>query len=356
MEKRRLGGSDVRVSPVIFGAWAVGGTFWGGSDDKQAVAAIRAAVDAGISAIDTAPVYGFGRSERIVGEAIKGRRDEVVVATKCGQRWDSAEGHYAFSQIDEFGNEYSNYITTRPESIIEECEGSLKRLGVDVIDLYQVHVWDRETPPEDFMGALVRLKEQGKIRAIGISGVPFDELRRCVEIGPVASVQPRFNILDREIEQDVLPLCREHGVGVIVYSPLERGLLTGKITLDREFPEGDSRTKGPLFDRKNRQRVLDAIEKIRPIAEAYDATPAQVMANWVFGTPGVTAAIVGARNPEQARENAGAMSFVLTTEDREHIEDAFRDIERYLVKLRARMRKAKAGRRRELKPGEKWYA
>jgi len=353
MELRQLGTSDLRIPPVIFGAWAIGGLYWGGSDDKQAIRAIQAGIDAGITAIDTAPIYGFGRSERVVGEAIKGRRNGVIIATKCGQPWDKGEGRFAYRMKDESGREYAVYHTLKPESVIAECEESLVRLGVDVIDLYQCHTWDYATPPDVIMEGMVRLKEQGKIRAIGVSNFSKDLLAGCLAAGPLTSDQPRYNPIDRRIEADILPFCREHRIGVITYSPLERGLLTGKVTMDREFPKGDMRRNSSLFSKKTRRLVLEALETLRPIAEAHGATYGQLVINWVACVPGITAAIVGARTPEQARENAGAFDFVLSDEERALIMTTFEKLSarfpkarfrRFLWKLRRRIRRLRTRR------------
>lgn len=323
MERRELGKSGIKVSPVMFGAWAIGGTFWGGSDDRLAVDAIRAGIDAGITALDTAAIYGMGRSERVVGEAIKGRRDEVVVATKCGQRWDREVGMYEFSISDEFGTHYDVYLSLKADSIREECDASLQRLGVDCIDLYQIHCWDRFTPADDFLEVLVRLREEGKIRAIGMSGLPIDVFRRCAELDAVDVLQLRYNLLDRNAEATMLPLAARHGVSVIVYSPLERGLLTGTITADRTFAEGDQRNKGGFFGAENRALILEALECIRPLTVKYNASFAQLAAAWTFSRPGIAAAIVGARKPEQSRENAGAMAVQFTPEDIDLMSETF---------------------------------
>ncbi|HPU84885.1 MAG TPA: aldo/keto reductase [Candidatus Latescibacteria bacterium] len=326
MELRQLGKSDLKVTPVVFGAWAIGGWFWGGTDDAEAVTAIRAAVDAGINTIDTAPMYGFGHSEEIVGKALKGIRDKVIVATKCGLRWNRTDGDFHFVAQDEQNRSHRIYKVLKPDSIIEECELSLKRLNVDVIDLYQCHWPDTTTPIADTMGALMKLKEQGKIRAIGVSNFTPAMMRECLTTAPLASDQPKYSLLAREIEADVLPFCRENGIGVIVYSPLGQGLLTGKVTMDRQFAPGDLRVNTPWFQPQNRQRVLDALGRIRPIADAHRATLGQVAINWVINTPGVTSAIVGARNAAQVRENVHAAEFRLSEEEQSFIRSTFESL------------------------------
>jgi methylglyoxal reductase len=323
MEPRRLGASEVTVSPVIFGAWAVGGWMWGGADEADSIAAIQAGIDHGLTTIDTAAVYGQGYGEEVVGKAIKGRRDRVQVATKCGMRWDVDEGSDPWPTKDRHGHDIVIRNNSRPESIAFECEQSLRRLGVDVIDLYQVHRPDPSTPVEDTMHALVRLKEQGKIRAIGVSNYDVEGMRRAGAVAPLASLQPLYSLIQREIEAEILPYCRAAGIGVIVYSPLERGLLTGKVGPDRQFPPGDHRASHRFFTVENRRRVREALEQVRPIAERHGASLAQVVINWTIHEPGITAAIVGARTPAQAEENAGAMAFVLSPRERADIRRAF---------------------------------
>ena len=323
MQSRQLGNSDVSVSPIIFGAWAIGGWMWGGNEEKDSLDAIRSAVDHGINTIDTAAIYGMGHSEELVGKAIKGIRDKVVIATKCGMRWNSDEGSDPWPQKDNAGREVIIRKNARPESIAYECEQSLKRLGVDVIDLYQIHWPDSSTPVEDSIRAMVKLREQGKIRAIGVSNYDVQWLKGATSVAPIASLQPPYSLIQRKIESQILPFCRQNNIGVIVYSPLERGLLTGKVTPDRQFPAGDHRAKHKYFTPDNRRRVLAALEKIRPIADRHKASFAQVVINWTVHEPGITAALVGARNAEQTAHNAAALNFSLTQEERQAIRAAF---------------------------------
>jgi aryl-alcohol dehydrogenase-like predicted oxidoreductase len=333
MELRKLGSSDIEIPPVVFGAWAIGGWFWGGTDDDGAVEAIRAGIDAGITAIDTAPMYGFGHSESVVGRAIKGRRDEVIVATKCGLRWDVEKGEFFFTTEDQSVTDPEESNKVRPvyrllerDSIIEECDLSLKRLGVDTIDLYQCHWPDSTTPLDETMEAMLRLREQGKIREIGVSNFTSEMMEKCLSIGPIVSDQPKYSLLAREIEEDVLPFCREHDLATLVYSPLAQGLLTGKVTMERTFPEGDMRVNSPWYAPVNRKRVLDVLAKLSSMADDHGATLAQLVINWTVHEPGVTAAIVGGRNPAQVRENAGALDFTLSEDERRIIRAAFEDL------------------------------
>ncbi len=322
-EMRALGGSDVKVSPVIFGAWAVGGWMWGGADEADSIAAIQASIDHGVTTIDTAAVYGQGYGEEVVGKAIQGRRDRVQVATKGGMTWDLEGGSDPWKTQDRHGADVTIRRNSRPDTLPVECERSLKRLGVDVIDLYQVHWPDTTTPVEDTMAALVKLQDQGKIRAIGVSNYDATWIKKAAAAGPLASLQPPYSLVQRKIEKEILPLCREHGIGVIVYSPLERGLLTGTVGPDRQFPAGDHRAAHKFFTPENRERVLDSLGQIRPIAEKHKASLAQVVINWTIQEPGITAALVGARNAEQAVHNARALDFVLAADERAEIRRAF---------------------------------
>ena len=295
---------------VAFGAWAIGGWYWGGADDERSLRALDAALEAGVIAIDTAPMYGFGRSEELVGRAIAGRRDRAVVMTKAGLRWDDARGERFFDTEGPDGRRVTVRRNARPDSLRLEVERSLARLSVDAIDLLQVHWPDPTTPIAETMGALVDLRREGKVRELGVSNYTPEMLDQALrELGdvPLASVQPRYSLLDRAIEAELLPYARERGIGVLVYSPLEQGLLTGRVGPERELDARDGRAKQPLFSRANRELVNAALERhVRPVAERHGATVAQVVIAATVAQPGVTAALVGARSPEQARENAAA--------------------------------------------------
>ena len=328
MQARTLGSSGVAVSPVIFGAWAIGGWMWGGNDENDSLDAIRAGIDHGVNTIDTAAIYGQGYSEELVGRAIKGRRDKVVIATKCGRRWDSGKGSDPFATKDRKGMDVTITSDSRPSSIFYECEQSLKRLGTDVIDLYQIHWPDKTTPVEEAMGAMDALRRQGKVRAIGVSNFDVGLLRQAKHAAPaLASVQPPFSLIQRKIESDgTLAFCRENDVAVLCYSPLERGLLAGTVPPERQFPEGDHRATHRFFSEDNRRRVLDALGRVKPIADAKGVSYAQLVINWTIHQPGITAALVGARNAEQAAHNAAAMNFTLTPDESARVRAAFDDL------------------------------
>ncbi len=331
MRTRALGRSGIETPVVIFGAWAIGGWFWGRSDDHLAVEALHRALEVGMTAIDTAPAYGVGHSEKVVGRALAGRRDRALVMTKCGLRWDDDRGQFDFEMVMPNGDKHPLYRNLRPDSVRLECERSLQRLGTDRIDLYQCHWPDPTTPIADTMGELARLHREGKIRAVGVSNFGPGQMREAQDaLGdvPLASDQPRYNLRDRAIERDVLPWCREHEVGAIVYSPLDQGLLTGKMTEGRELPEGDERAHRWTMSRENRRRVNAVVrEVLEPLAERHRATPAQLASAWTFHQPGVTAAIVGARNPAQVDENAAAGDLELSAPELETMSRAFEALE-----------------------------
>jgi aryl-alcohol dehydrogenase-like predicted oxidoreductase len=327
MQHRTLGPTELRVPAVVFGAWAIGGWNWGGSDDDAAVRAIGKALDLGMNAIDTAPVYGFGRSERVIGRAIAGRRSEVVLMTKVGLRWDDDSGEFYFQATGENGETLRVHRNLKPASVRHEVEASLARLGTDYLDLVQIHWPDPFTPLAETLGALLELRARGVVRAIGVSNFPVAMLETAIdELGdvPLASTQPKYSLVAREIEHDVLPFCRKHGVGVVVYSPLEQGLLTGKVTAERTFADDDGRAKRWTFDAENRAKVNDVLARVvRPIAERRGGTVAQVVIAWTVAQPGVTSAIVGARTETQVVENATGGEMRLTELELSTIRAAF---------------------------------
>ena len=311
MEYAELGSSGVQVSRVIFGAWAVGGWKWGGADDAESVDAIRKAIDLGINTIDTAPMYGFGHSERVVGQAIEGCRDEVILATKCGLRWDRQDGAPHFDTELDDGTPVTVYHNLKCDAILEEIDRSLERLGVDCVDLYQCHWPDPSTPLEETAEALNRILDEGKARAVGVSNFTPEMIEEIRQYVPIASVQPLYNMLDRGPEDALLPYCAEHNVGVICYSTLHQGLLTGKVTMERTFERDDIRLGKPWFQPANRRRVLEFLDRLRPIAEGHGKTLAQLAVNWALCQEGMTAALVGARRAEQVVENAGGADWRL---------------------------------------------
>ncbi len=336
MQHCELGRSGLVTPRVVFGAWAIGGWGWGGADDEQSVRTIHASIDAGANAIDTAPVYGFGRSERVVGQAIRGRRADVLVYTKIGLRWDDERGDVAFETTDENGAPRVVRRNARPWSVKIEVEQGLERLGIETIDLIQVHWPDPKTPVAETMSALLELRQAGKVRAIGVSNfdVPLiGETRRVLGDVPLASVQPKYSLVARDIEKDLLPYCAREGIGVLVYSPLEQGLLSGRVPAARTFPDSDGRSRRPSFRPENRAQVNAVLESVvGPIAERHKVTLGQVAIAWVLAQDGITAAIVGARTPEQARENAAAADVRLDTVEVAAIRSAFEGLRLDLTK------------------------
>ena len=276
---------------------------WGGTDVRKSVRSIQASLDAGVNFIDTAPAYGLGLSEQIVGEAIRGRRDKVILATKCGLVWHTAKGTFF---VDQNGTRIHRYLGA--ESIRYEVEHSLRRLETDYIDLYQTHWQDSTTPIEETMGALLDLKREGKIRAIGVSNCTVDQVRRYRSVGPVDAAQEKYSLLHRDLERDYLPYCVKNRMAVLAYSPLANGLLTGKVDPERIFPEDDLRRNNPLFSRESRLRVREMFERLEPVTRRYNFTDGQLAIAWTLAQPGITHALVGARDERQAAENAAAGS------------------------------------------------
>lgn len=307
---RPLGNSGIQASAVGFGAWAIGGWMWGGTDQREAVKAIHAAVGKGVNFIDTSPIYGFGLSERIVGEAVRDRREDVILATKCGLVWTRTRGEHYFDStaegVENVNPTYRVYKNLDPASIREEIEQSLRRLRTDYIDLYQTHWPDRTTDIDDTMNELMRLRQEGKIRAIGVSNVSRKQLDKYLFRGPVDTDQEMFSMIDREAQAERRAYCAEQGVAFLAYSPLARGLLTGTLGSDRRFGPGDHRASSPRFSPENLGRVETLLDGVRAVATARGVTLGQLAIAWAIAQPGCTHALVGARTPQQALENAAA--------------------------------------------------
>lgn len=328
MEYRKIGQSEVTASAITFGAWAIGGWMWGGADRNDALEAIRASYDLGVTTIDTAPVYGQGLSEEIVGEALKGmQRDKVQVFTKFGMRWDLKKGDFALASKDNNGNDIDIYKYAGRESVILECENCLRRLGTDYIDLFQQHWPDTTTPIEETMEALEQLLKQGKIRAAGVCNYNVEQMKRAESVLPLASNQVPYSMVLRNIEKEVVPYCIEHNKSVIAYSPLQRGLLTGKIRPGHVFGEGDTREGSRFYSDENIVRINAFLEKIKPIADEKNASLAQLVIAWTIRQPGITVALVGARNAGQATQNAHAAEVKLDAEEISRINAAIDELQ-----------------------------
>jgi len=322
MEYRKLGNSDLEVSAITFGAWAAGGWMWGSTDRNDAIEAIKASYDAGVTSIDTAPIYGQGTSEEIVGEAIRSiSRDKVQILTKFGMRWDLAKGTLAMQSKNNSGKDIDIYKYAGKESVIYECEQSLKRLGTDYIDLYQIHWPDVTTLIEETFEAVSRLIEQGKVRFAGVCNYNIQQMAEAEQTLKLVSNQIPFSMVNRGIEDETVPYCIANHKSILAYSPLERGLLTGKITSDYQFQEGDHRASHPHFQPDFIQKTNQLLNQIKPIAEEHNATLGQLVLRWTIERPGITISLAGARNAEQALQNAKAIDINLSKEEIETIDD-----------------------------------
>ncbi len=303
MQKKRLGNSDMELTPIGIGAWAMGGGgwafAWGPQDDRASIEAIHRALDGGVNWIDTAAVYGLGHSEEVVARALAGRSNRPYIFTKCERIWNDRR------EIQK---------SLKAGSVRRECESSLRRLNVNAIDLYQVHWPEPEEDLEEGWTALAKLREEGKVRWIGVSNFTVAQIERCRRIAPVTSLQPPYSAISPEAEVDLLPYCQKHGIGVIPYSPMKSGLLTGKLTRERiaALPEDDFRRRAPAFQEPQLTRNLVLADLMRKIGERHGRSAGEVAIAWVLRNPAVTAAIVGMRSAEQAQDVLGAMEFRLS--------------------------------------------
>jgi aryl-alcohol dehydrogenase-like predicted oxidoreductase len=322
MKYRKLGNTDLQLSEVTFGAWAAGGWMWGGTERKDAIEAIRVSYSLGVTSIDTAPIYGQGTSEEIVGEAIKGLpRDRFQILTKYGMRWDLKKGDFAFSSKNNSGIDIDIYKYAGKQSIIKECEDSLKRLGTDYIDLYQIHWPDSTTAIEESMDAVSRLIEQGKVRYAGVCNYNAAQMAEAEKYIQLASDQVPYSMVKRDIEAELIPYCMDHNKSILAYSPLERGLLTGKMLPGHKFSDGDHRKNVSFFKDENLKQTNEFLNRIKPIADAKHLTVGQLVILWTLEQPGITITLVGARNAEQAIENAKAIDKSLSEEETDLISE-----------------------------------
>lgn len=320
MEYRKLGSSELELSVITFGAWAAGGWMWGGNEHSESVKAIRVSYDMGVTSIDTAPAYGQGASEQIVGEAIKGiPRDKVQILTKYGLRWDTKQGEYFFSSLDNQGKAIDLYRYSGKEGIIKECEDSLRLLKTDYIDLYQIHWADSTTPIQETMEAVARLIQDGKVRYAGVCNYDVEQMKEAGKYINLVSDQVPYSMVKREIEKELIPYILENKKSILAYSPLQRGLLTGKMKPGYQFADGDTRADSAFFNDENIKRTNAFLEKIKPLAAEKNATIGQLVIRWTVEQPGITIALVGARNAEQAIQNARAMEIKLSSEEIELI-------------------------------------
>jgi aryl-alcohol dehydrogenase-like predicted oxidoreductase len=314
MKTKPLGNSDLFITPIGFGAWAIGGSgwefAWGSQDDQDSIDAIHAALDAGINWIDTAAVYGLGHSEEVVARALEGMNNRPYVFTKCSMVWNDRR---------EIGH------SLKADSIRRECEASLRRLHVETIDLYQIHWPDPDQEIEEGWATLAALKKEGKVRNIGVSNFNVAQMRRAKAIAPIASLQPRYSLIHRDIEAEVLPFAARENIGVIAYSPMASGLLTGAMTRERiaSLPADDWRKRHPDFQEPQLSRNLKLVSLLRSIGRVHGRTPAEAAVAWVLRNSAVTGAIVGARRPGQMRGVVGAADFHLSSREVAEIETLF---------------------------------
>ena len=306
MQKRELGNTGMQITPVGFGSWAIGGDNWqfgwGTQDDGDAIAAIERAVEFGINWIDTAAVYGLGHSEELVAKAVAGMKNRPWIFTKCSLVWDARR---------QMGN------SLKADSIRRECEASLKRLNVDAIDLYQIHWPNPDTDIEEGWQEMARLKEEGLVRHIGVSNFSVDQLRRIILIAPVATLQPPYSMLRPAIEQTLLPFCMEQNIGVLVYSPMLSGMLSGAMTRERaaNFSADDWRRNNKEFQEPRLSANLELVELLKRIGAPHGCSAGEVAIAWTLRNPAVTGAIVGGRNAAQVEGVVGAAEFRLTVEE-----------------------------------------
>ena len=312
MQTRRLGNSDLAITSIGFGAWAIGGGgwafAWGEQDDAESVAAIREAIDLGINWIDTAAVYGLGHSEEVVAKSLAGMKKRPYVFTKCGRVWDDA------LQIGK---------RIKAASIRAECEASLKRLKIERIDLYQIHWPEPDEDIEESWQTVLNLKAEGKIRWAGVSNFSAEQMARITKLGPITSLQPPYSLIRREVESSILPYCQKNNIGVIAYSPMASGLLTGKMTRERiaALPADDWRKeKNANYREPLLSRHLKLVELLKTIGARHGKTPGEVATAWVLRLPAVSGAIVGARKPGQLKELVGAAEWRLTDAEKTEIE------------------------------------
>lgn len=320
MEYRKLGNTDLELSAITYGAFAIGGTMWGGNEQKDSIASVKASIDHGVTTLDTAPFYGFGLSEEMIGQAIKGYdRSKIQLLSKFGLVWDGSnngKGEFFFD-AGERGKQIPVYKYASKANVIKEVEESLKRLQTDYIDLLQIHWPDQTTPIAETMEALELLLQQGKIRAAGVSNYSVDQVKEARQTLNIASNQVGYSMLNRGIEQDLVPYALDHNLGIIVYSPMERGLLTGKYFNDGKLKDNDHRNG--YFQQFDLAKVEAFLQAITPLAQDKGATLSQLVLRWTTLQPAISVVLAGSRNAEQAIANAQAMNINLTDADLQFI-------------------------------------
>jgi aryl-alcohol dehydrogenase-like predicted oxidoreductase len=316
MDLRNLGKSSVKVTPLAFGAWAVGGWMWGGAEEKESLRAIRASYENGMTTIDTAPVYGFGRSEELVAKALHGvSRDKYQILTKFGMNWSTETGEFFFDTTDNNGRPVRMFKYSGRDQVRTECEDSLRRLRTDYVDLLQIHWPDATTPVSETMETMSELIREGKVRAAGVCNYSPSLVEEALKTVPIVSNQVPYSMVHRDIEKEIIPQAVKKGIGILPYSPLQRGLLTGKIKRDHKFDDGDTRAGNKYYKPENIDRINAMLATIKPIADNHNATLSQLVINWTHRQPAMASVLVGARNEKQVIENIQSLSFQLTTEE-----------------------------------------
>lgn len=296
MQNVRLGKTDIMISPIIQGCWVMGKDYWGGAEDDDSIAVLRSAYERGINTIDTAYIYGKGHSERVVAKALSDVRKNCIYITKL----------------------WTTYM--EKDQVQPALEQAMERLATDYIDVFFIHYPSETVPISDTMGELMRLKKEGRIRAIGVSNFSLEQMKEALEYGDIDVIQPCYSLLWRFIDEDILPFCAEHNIAVIPYSPLGQGILTGKMNPDYKFADGDARPGTPLFSPENYINALAVTDEVAAVASRYGRTPAQTAINWIIQTKGMTAPIVGARNVSQSHDNIGATGWTLSEEDYRYLD------------------------------------
>lgn len=314
MKYMDIGKTGIKASVISLGTWAIGGgSWWKNTEDSEAIWTIERALDLGVNLIDTAPVYGFGHSEEVIGKAIKGRRDKVILSTKCGLWWDDSEGSPHFTK-----DNHNVKVNVSRRAIKADVEKSLRRLGTDYIDIYYTHQQAKEpfmTPVEETVDTLMELKKEGKIRAIGASNVKGYHIRDYISLGQLDIVQQKYSLLDRAVEEEILPLCKENNIALHAYSPLEQGILTGKVPRDFTFDKEDARNNKTWWKKENLPKALDLADDLKLLAEKYNCTVAHIAIAWIRAQGWNINVICGARKAQQIEENAAASEISLSYED-----------------------------------------
>ncbi len=321
MEFVKLGNSNLEINRIAFGAWAIGGAAWGGNDEKDSYEAIVSAIENGLVTIDTAPIYGYGKSEEIIGRVIndRGGREKLRILTKFGINWNTDKGKFYFKGNYQ-GRDRNVYLYSGKDGIIEECEASLKRLKTDYIDLLQAHRPDPSTDISETMEALDLLKTQGKILEGAVSNYTPEQVKKSLEYFPIVSNQVPYSMLERDIEEELVPLCLKENLGILAYSPLQRGVLTGKYKGDVNWDSDDHRKDTVWFKPENRVRINAFLDSISPIAKENGMSLTQLVINWTVNQKGITCTLLGGRNPSQVEQNINALNFNLSKEEIQSID------------------------------------